>query len=73
MKLLVKNFEIGEEQKAVIESIKIAVANISKVNFYDSTTDTKVMCDESHNCLEATLERKKDEGDWAPISFASRF
>ena len=57
----------------VLDAIKNAVANISKVNYYDANRDTRVKCDASHNGLGATLEQQTDEGLWVPISFASRY
>ena len=46
----------------VFESIKNAVANISKVNYYAANLERRVKCDASHNGLGATLEQQKDEG-----------
>ena len=73
MKLPVKKFEWGDEHTVVFDAIKNAVANISKVNYYDANRDTRVKCDASHNGLGATLEQQTDEGSWVPISFASRY
>ena len=53
--------------------MKNAVANISKVPYYDANWKTRVKCDASHNDLEATLEQQTEDGSWAPISFASRY
>ena len=55
IKLPVKKFDWGEEHRAIFDSIKTAVANISKENYYDSKRHTTIKCDASHNGLEATL------------------
>ena len=49
------------------------MANITKVHYYDATRETRVKCDASHDGLGATLEQQNDEGQWVPISFASRY
>ena len=73
MKLPVKKkFEWGDEHTVVFDTIKSAVANISKVHYYDANRVTRVKCDASHNGLRATLEQQTDEGLWAPISLTSR-
>ena len=56
----------------MFDAIKKAVANITKVHYYDANRETRVKCDASHDGLGATLEQKIDEGLWVPISFASR-
>ena len=61
------------EHTVVFDAIKNALANISKVNYYDANRETRVKCDASHNGLGATLEQQTDEGSWVPISFASRY
>ena len=73
MKLPVKKFEWGDEHTAVFDVIKEAVANITKVHYYDANRETRVKCDASHDGLSATLEQQNDEGSWVPISFASRY
>ena len=57
----------------MFDAIKNAVANISKLNYYDANCETRVICDASHNGLGATLEQQTYEGSWVPISFASRY
>ena len=64
---------MGEEHSEIFESIKTAVANITKIHFYDPKMATRVVCDASHNGLGATLEQQNAEGDWVPIAFASRY
>ena len=73
MKLPVKKFEWGDEHTVVFDAIKEAVANITKVNYYDANRETRVKCDASHDGLGATLEQQNDESLWVPISFASRY
>ena len=73
MKLPVKKFEWGDEHTVVFNAIKEAVANITKVYYYDANRETRVKCDASHDGLGATLEQQNDEGMWVPISFASRY
>ena len=73
MKLPVKKFEWGDEHTVVFNAIKEAVANITKVCYYDANRETRVKCDASHDGLGATLEQQNDEGLWVPISFASRY
>ena len=46
----------------MFNAIKNAVANITKVNYYDANKDTKVLCDASRDGLGATLEQQTDEG-----------
>ena len=53
--------------------IKITVANITKIHYYDPKMATRVKCDTSHSGLGATLEQQKAEGEWVPIAFASRY
>ena len=72
MKLPVKKFERGEWTHCGI-AIKEAVANITKVHYYDANRETSVKCDSSHDGLGDTLEQQKEEGLWVPISFASRY
>ena len=59
MKLPVEKFEWGEEHTAVFESIKNAVAKISKVQYSDVIRNTRVKCDASHNGL-GTTEQQAD-------------
>ena len=73
MKLQVKKFELVEENTVVFDTIKSAIAKITKVNYYDANRDTIFNCDTSHDGLGATLEYQTDEGLWVPISFASRY
>ena len=73
MKLPVKKFEWGDEHTEVFDAIKEAVANITKVHYYDANRETRVKCDASHDGLGATLEQQKDEGLWVPISFVSHY
>ena len=53
--------------------IKTAIANLTKIHYYDPKMATRVNCDVSHSGLGATLEQQTAEGDWVPIAFASRF
>ena len=62
MKLPEKKFEWGDEHTVVFNPLKNAVANISKVHYYDANRETRVKCDASHNGLGATLEQQTDEG-----------
>ena len=57
----------------MFESIKNAVAKISKVHYNDANRKPRVKCDASHNGLRATLEQLTDEGERGPISFATRY
>ena len=72
MKIQVKKIEWGEEHSEIFESIKTAVANISKIHYYDPKLATRVKCDASHSELGASLEQLKIEGEWVPIAFASQ-
>ena len=40
---------------------------------YDSSKNSRVKCDASHNGLGAYLEQEIEPGVWAPTAFASRF
>ena len=62
MKLPVKKIEWGDEHTVVFDAIKTAVANITKVSFYDANRETRVKRDTSHDGLGATLEQQTDEG-----------
>ena len=73
VKIQVKKFEWGEERSEIFESIKIAVANITKIHYYDPKLATRIKCDASHSGLGASLEQRKAEGGWVPIAFASRY
>ena len=73
MKLPVKKLELGDEHTVVFNTIKEAVANITKVYYHDATRETRVKCDASHDGLGATLEQQNDEGLWVPLLFASRY
>ena len=73
MKIQVKKFEWEEKHSEIFESIKAAVANITKVHYYDPKLATRVKCDTSRSGLGATLEQQKEEGEWIPIAFASRY
>ena len=73
VKIQVEKFEWGEEHSQIFELIKIAVANITKIHYYDPKMATRVKCDASHSGLGATLEQQKAEGEWVPIAFASRY
>ena len=53
MKLPVKKFEWGDEHTVVLDAIKTAVANITKLNYYDAKRETRVKCDASHDGLGA--------------------
>ena len=53
---------MGEEHTVVFNAIKEAVANITKVHYYDANRETRVKCDASHDGLGATLEQQNDEG-----------
>ena len=63
----------GGKHSEIFESIKIAVANITKIHYYDPKLATGVKCDASHSGLGASLEQQKAEGEWVPIAFASRY
>ena len=41
---------------------KAAVANITKIHYYDSKLLTRVKCDASHSGLGASLEQQNREG-----------
>ena len=73
MKVQVKKFEWKEEHSEKFESIKAAVANITKIHYYDPSLATRVKCDASHSGLGASLEQQNVEGEWIPIAFASRY
>ena len=73
MKIQVKKFEWKEEHSEIFESIKAAVANITKIHYYDPKLLTRVKCDASHSGLGASLEQQNGEGEWIPIAFASRY
>ena len=51
MKLPVKKFEWVDEHTMVFDAIKNAVANISKIIYYDANWETRNECDASHNGL----------------------
>ena len=48
------------------------MANIVELRHFDIYRDTRIVCDASHNGLEAVLEQLNSER-WKPISFASRY
>ena len=73
MKIQVKKFKWKEEYSEIFESIKAAVANITKICYYDPKLVTRVKCDASHSGLGASLEQQNWEGVWIPIAFASRY
>ena len=73
VKIQVKKFEWKEEHSEIFESIKTAVANITKIHYYDPSLDTRVKCDASHSGLGASLEQQNVEGEWIPIAFAFRY
>ena len=73
VKIQVKTFEWGEEHSEIFELIKLAVAKITKIHYYDPKMASRVKCDASHSGLGATLEQQKAEGEWVPIAFASRY
>ena len=68
-----KKFLWKEEHSEIFESIKAAVANITKIQYYDRKLLTRVKCDASHSGLGASLEQQNWEGEWIPIAFASRY
>ena len=67
--------EIRVEAKntTIFDGIKSAVANISKINYYDTNRNTGLKFDSSDNELGATLKQQTNEGDWNPNFFASRY
>ena len=69
----VQKFEWQEKHSVIFDEIKKAVANIAKINYYNPEKDTPVKCNANHSGLGATLEQKKEDGDWMPIAFASRY
>ena len=73
VKIQVKKFEWGQELSEIFELIKTAVADITKIHYYDPTMAARVKCDAGHSGLDATLEPQRAEGDWAPIASASRY
>ena len=52
--------------------LKKQVAKIVEFKHFDLQKDIRIVCDASHNGLEAVLEQLGSER-WRPISFASRF
>ena len=48
------------------------MANIVELWLLDIHSDTRIVCDASHNGLGAVLEQLNSDG-WRPISFASRY
>ena len=54
---------MGENHSKVFEEIKKAVANITKLNYYDPLKETRVKFDANHSGLGASLEQQKEEGD----------
>ena len=56
VKIKVKKFEWKEEHSEIFESIKAAVANITKIHYYDPKLLTRVKCDASHSGLGASME-----------------
>ena len=73
VKIQLKKFEWKEEHSEIFESIKAAVANITKIHYYDPKLLTRVKCDASHSGMGASLEQQNWEGEWIPIAFASRY
>ena len=63
VKVHVKKFEWKEEHSEIIESIKTAVAKITKIHYYDPKLLNRVKCDASHSGLGASLEQQNWEGD----------
>ena len=63
----------GEEQDSAFKSIINLVAYIFSLFHYDSSKNSRVKCDASHNGLGACLEQEIEPGVSAPTAFASRF
>ena len=68
-----QSFLWGEEQDSAFKSIINLVAKILSLFHYDSSKNSVVKCDASHNGLGACLKQEIEPGVWAPTAFASRF
>ena len=60
---------MGEEQDNAFKGIIKLVANIPNLFHYDSSKNSRVKCDASHNGLGACLEQEIGPGVWAPTAF----
>ena len=60
-----------ECQYAIGNLKKKQLANIVQLRHFDVHRDIRIVCDASHNCLEAHFEQLGPE-ECRPISFASR-
>ena len=54
------------------QQLKSLVKNIVELRQFDIHRETRIICDASHDGLEAVLEQYSASG-WHPISFASRY
>ena len=68
-----RKFEWGEENSVTLEEMKKAIVNITQVNYYDPSKDTRGKCDASHSGRGASLKQKLGDEDWVHISFASQY
>ena len=62
----------NSECQISFDNLKKQVANIVELWLLDIHSDTRIVCDASHNGLGAVLEQLNSDG-WRPISFASRY
>ena len=63
----------GGKHSEKFEEIEKAVANITNLNYYDLSKETRMKSDASHSGLGAALKQKTEEVDWIPILIASRY
>ena len=68
-----QSFMWGEEQNNAFKGIINMIAKIPSIYHFDSSKNSRVKCDASHNGLGACLEQEIEPGVWAPTAFASRF
>ena len=66
------DFVWTNECQLAFEMLKKQVAKIVEFKHFDVQKDIRIVCDASHNGLEAVLEQLGSER-WRPILFASRF
>ena len=51
---------VGDTTYSRLREYKNAVANISKVNYYNANKSARVKCDANHNELNSTIEQQTD-------------
>ena len=62
----------GDAQQRAFECLKCLLCSAPVLKVFDSTRETRVVCDASNFCVGGVLEQRAISGKWHPVEFYSK-